>query len=396
MRVSPRLATFLMFVVHGAIFGTWIASIPGTKSSLGATGAAFGLALLAMWLGALIAQQVTGQLLVRVSSRRVLTVTALVFPLLVVLPVAAPSIGLLALSLFVLGYVNSSMDMSMNAHGVALEERGGISIMSGLHAGWSLGGAIGAVGVALAITAGIDPVVEVLFAGVALWLVALLATRHLGTGMVRTASASGIHLPGRAVLPLAGVLIFVAFVMGGLTEWGGVYLDIGAGAEASVAALAYAAFSVGSFGGRIVGDRAKDRIGSIALIRWGAVVTAVSIAVFLLIGEPLVALLGMLTAGVGLANALPQIFGAAGRIPPGGPSLSAVFTTMTLVFIVSPAIIGTSSDAIGITGVFWLFVAASLAIAVIVPRVPVAETNPRFQTRGGDLASAGHDGKAQA
>ena len=33
---------------------------------------------------------------------------------------------------------------------------------------------------------------------------------------------------------------------------------------------------------------------------------------------------------------VPQIFGAAGRIPPGGPSLSAVFTTLTLAFLAGP------------------------------------------------------------
>ena len=95
--MTPRAATFLMFVVNGAIIGTWVASIPGAKSSLGASGAMFGLALLCAALGALVAQQLTGQLLVRDSSQRVLTAAALIFPLLVVLPVIAPSIPALAL-----------------------------------------------------------------------------------------------------------------------------------------------------------------------------------------------------------------------------------------------------------------------------------------------------------
>ena len=55
--MSPRMATFLMFVVHGVVFGTWVASIPGVKSSLDASGAMFGLALMTAWLGALLAQQ---------------------------------------------------------------------------------------------------------------------------------------------------------------------------------------------------------------------------------------------------------------------------------------------------------------------------------------------------
>ena len=71
--MSPRLATFLMFVVNGTVVGTWVAAIPSVKDGLGASGAEFGVALLFAPLGALVAQQITGQLLVRVSSRRLLT-----------------------------------------------------------------------------------------------------------------------------------------------------------------------------------------------------------------------------------------------------------------------------------------------------------------------------------
>ena len=60
------------------------------------------------------------------------------------------------------------------------------------------------------------------------------------------------------------------------------------------------------------------------------------IAAFLIVGNAFVALLGMAVAGVGIANTVPQIFGAAGRIPPHGPSLSAVFTSLTVTFMARP------------------------------------------------------------
>ena len=380
MTMSPRLATFLMFVVNGAVIGTWVASIPTIKRDLGVSDGEFGLALLFAPMGALVAQQITGQLLVRVSSQRLLVVSALAYPLLVVLPIAAPSIPLLILALFVFGYASTTMDVTMNAHGVGLEGSGGKSIMSGLHAGWSLGAVIGSVGVAIALSRAIEPVAEAFLAGILLWLLALAASRFLGTGTTRTESAArGLHLPTRAVLPLAGLIILIAFVEGGLTDWGGIYMDQGVGADESIAALAFAAFSVGLFVGRIGGDWTKDRIGSVRLTQWGMLLAAGSIAAFLLVPDAWVGLVGMVIAGVGIANTVPQIFGAAGRIPPGGPSLSAVFTSLTLTFMAGPAIIGTTSDLIGISGAFWLFVAASVVVAALVPRVPAAETNPRFR-----------------
>jgi len=379
--MTPRLATFLMFVVNGAVVGTWIALIPGIQADLGASATEMGFVLLCAALGALLSQQVTGQLLVRVSSRRMLSATSLVFPLLTVLPVLAPSPPVLAAVMLIFGAFNTSMDVSMNAHGVALETSGGRSIFSGLHAGWSLGGFIGAMAVATAVAVGMDTWQEALLAGLAFWLLALLASRSLGVGSVRTEGASGIHLPSRTVLPIALLIALIALVEGGLSDWGGIYLRQGVGAPAEIAAFAYAALSVGLFVGRMGGDWVKDRIGSTRLIGWGMLLAAGAISAFLFLGSPAVALVGMVVAGIGVANAIPQLFGAAARIPPHGPSLSAAFTFLTLAFMAGPPIIGVTSDALGISAALGLLVIASLVVAAAVPRVPRAETNPRFAAR---------------
>ena len=179
-----------------------------------------------------------------------------------------------------------------------------------------------------------------------------------------------------------GLVVLIAFVEGGLTDWGGVYLGEGLGAEESMTAMAFSALSLGLFIGRMGGDRVKDRIGSVRLIQVGMGGTAVAVVVMLLIGEPIVALIGLAVAGLGLANTVPQIFAAAGRIPPNGPSLSAVFTSLTLAFMVGPPLIGGTADAVGIAGAFTLFAVASLAVMLIAGRVPAAETNPRFRAKG--------------
>jgi MFS family permease len=379
MLMTPRLATLLVFVVNGAVVGTWAALIPGIKTSLGASATEIGMVILVMNAGALVAQQVTGQLLMRMSSQRLLALAIVAYPWLVLLPVLAPSPLVLGLAMMVFGYLNTTVDVAMNAHGVALETRAGKSIVSGLHAGWSFGGVIGSVGVALALRFGLEPIVEVFIAALLLWLVALSAMRFLGEGSLRSVTTGGLHLPTRAVLPLTILIVLIAFIEGGLVDWGGVFLREGIGTEAEVAAYGFAAFSVGLLIGRIGGDRVKDRIGSIRLIQGGMLLTAVAIAAFLVVGTAPVALIGLAVAGIGIANTVPQIFAAAGRIPPHGPSLSAVFTSLTLTFMAGPTIIGITSDATSITTALWLFVAASLAVALMVSRFPAAETNPRFR-----------------
>lgn len=380
--MTPRLATFIVFVINGAVVGTWAALIPSIKDTLAASATEIGIVLLAMNAGALVAQQVTGQLLMRVASERLLTLVLLVYPWLVILPLLAPSVLTLALVMAVFGFLNTTVDVVMNAHGVALETKGGKSILSGLHAGWSFGGILGSLGVALALAIALEPIVEVIVAAAVLWLTGVAVSRFLGHGSVRAEGRGGLHWPTRAVLPLTVLIILIAFVEGGLADWGGVYLSEGVGAEASVAAFAFAALSAGLFVARLFGDWVKDRIGSVRLIQLGMLLTALSIAAFLVVGSPVVALLGLFMAGVGIANVVPQIFGAAGRIAPHGPSLSAVFTSLTLTFMVGPTIIGRAADETGIGVALWLLVAASLVVALMVPRFPAAETNPRFRRTG--------------
>jgi MFS family permease len=237
---------------------------------------------------------------------------------------------------------------------------------------------IGAAAVGVAVALGASRVGEAVLVAVIVWLIALAAGRFLGTGSVKTEGSSGISWPTRAVLPIALMIMLIAFVEGGLSDWGGIYLRRGVGSAEEVAAFAYAALALGLTIGRLGGDRAKDRVGSVKLIQVGMLVTAIAIAIMLLVGDAAVALLGLVVAGIGVANTIPQLFGAAGRIPPYGPSLSTGFTFLTFAFIIGPPLVGATTDAFGVSVALGLFVVASLVAAATITRVPGAETNPNL------------------
>ena len=87
--MSPRLATFLVFAVNGAMMGTWVAHIPWLQDHLGISKATLGLCLLCMAAGAMIAMPLTGLILERRPSASVTRWSALVFCLLLPLPMLA-------------------------------------------------------------------------------------------------------------------------------------------------------------------------------------------------------------------------------------------------------------------------------------------------------------------
>ena len=386
--MSARLATFLIFVVNGAMIGTWLGQIPWIATNLDVSKTQVGIALLCSSGGALVSMTLTGQLLTRFPSRTLIIVGALTFPLMSAFPVLAPSLPALAVGMLLFGALNGIMDVSMNAHGVALERAMGRPIMSSMHAAWSLGGLLGAAGVAIAAFAGVEPPVAAATTTVVLVMLALVAIPSLGPGAVGTREGGArISLPSRAVLPLGLLGVLAAIIEGGIGDWAGLYLDQDLGMDAGIAALGFTVFALGLTIARLAGDRINTRYGAGKLLRGGMVVVAVTLGVVLLSANPFVALVGLVIMGAGVANAIPLMFSAGGHIQPSGPSLAAVFTMCYTAFLAGPPVVGFIADHIGLPPTMGLLVGFAVIAAVVAPRVPGIDASNQLE--GAAAAVAG-------
>ena len=349
------------------MIGTWVAHIPWLQGELEVSKATIGVCLLCMAVGALVAMPLTGQILERRSSAAVTRATALAFCLLLPVPLLAPGPPALGVLLLVFGAANGAMDVAMNAHGVAVERGLGRPILSSLHGGWSVGGFAGAGAAAVAASVGVDARVESLVAGLVLWLVALAVTTRLGHVSAPSAAGEGrgFARPSRGVL-LLGVLCFLTMTIeGAIADWSGIYLRRDLGTGAAVAATGFAGFSLGMAGARLAGDWLNERLGVGRLLRGGMALVAAALGAALLIGEPGTSVIGFALVGLGIANAVPLLFSAAGRVPPSGPSLAAVFTVGYMGFVVGPPAIGVLGDTIGLPQTLGLLCFAAFVVAVL-------------------------------
>jgi len=363
--MSPRLATFLVFSVNGAMIGTWVAHIPWLQDHLGISKATLGLCLLCMAAGALVSMPLTGHLIDRRPSATVTRSTTLVFCLMPALPLLATSPYMLGAILFVFGASNGAMDVAMNAHGVSIQKELDRPIMSSLHGGWSVGGFAAAGLVAVAAAAGLDPRVESLFVGVALLLLSLWITRRLGAANAHSSAGHGLALTTRPVILIGALCFLVMLTEGAIGDWSGIYLRQDAGASAAGAAMAFTGFSLGMAIARLGGDVVNARIGAGRLLRAGTALVAIALGGVLLIGEMVPAVIGFALCGLGIANAVPLLFSAAGRIHPPGPSLAAAFTLGYTGFVVGPPVIGLLSDQVGLSRTLALLVLAPVTVAVL-------------------------------
>jgi MFS family permease len=346
--VTPRWATTGVFFVNGAGVGTLLPHIPYLQERLDLTKSVIGLCLLAAAIGSLTAMPIVGQVLDRRPTRSIIRVATCVYTASLVLPLLAPSPVLLAAALCLFGAGNGTMDVAMNAHGTALEREAGRPILSSLHAGWSIGGVAGSAGASLALAADFDPRVYVAVAAAVLFVAGTWFASRIGAAAVQSERGGAFVLPSRGVLLLGLLGVLGLLVEGSMNDWSPLYLRQDLGASPGMAAAGFATFSAGMATGRLVGDALVRRFGFEAVLRGGAALATVALAGFLLAGSIAVTLPGLFLVGLGVANAVPLLFSAAGRTEAPGPAVAAVATMGYSAFLGGPPLIGFLADQIGL------------------------------------------------
>jgi fucose permease len=369
--MTPRWATTGVFVVNGAAIGAWIAQIPWVQERFDLSKSAMGLVIVGMAIAVILALPVAGQAIVRHGSERIVWVGGIALVLAINLPVLAPHPVLVAAGLFVLGASSATQDVAMNSHGVKVEKDLHKPIMSSLHAGWAFGGMAGAAFSAACSALGLDPRVTVAITSVLLFALLYASASRIGHGSAAAGEETpGFTLPSRGVVLLAVLCLLVMVTEGAMADWGGLYLRQNLGASAALAALAYSFFTAGMTVGRVAGDWINHRIGAVALLRWGALLTGIPLGAMLLIGQPAVALAGLFLVGLGVANGVPLMFSAAGRQPdtPPGPGIAAVSSMGSLGFLAGPPVIGVLADAVSLPWALSLLILGAVVVFALARR----------------------------
>jgi MFS family permease len=366
---AARGAVTAVFFINGALFGSLVARMPAIRDHAGVTNGELGLALACVAAGAVVAMPVAGALAARHGSRGVTRGALGLSSVAVLLPVLATSLPALAAAFLLMGLAMGSLDVTMNAHGVAVERRYGRPILSGFHAAFSFGGLAGAATAATAAAAALDLQLHVGLVALASLAVGLAWSRRF---LPAEEDAGGAEIPVLARPPrrlwaLGAVAFSCLLVEGAAADWSAVYVRDELSTGAATAATAYVAFSLTMAVGRLLGDRLVERFGPVALVRWGGLVAAGGFGAGLAAGAVPGALLGFAALGAGLAAVIPVVFRAAGSTPGISPgmALAAVSSTGYLGFVAGPPLIGSVAEAVGLPAALTLLVALGVVVAAL-------------------------------
>ncbi|MGK5173638.1 MFS transporter [Geodermatophilus sp. CPCC 205761] len=366
-----RLAVAALFVLDGAVFGSWAARVPDVAQQVGAGHSTLGIALLCLSVGALACMQVTGALCARLGAGLVSAVAAVLVCVAVVLPGLAASVPALCAALLVFGAATGMVNVAANALGVSVEARVGRPLLSGLHAGFSFGGLAGALlgGVASAVAGVAVHLVAVACVGLLLtaWAAPALVGADAAADVRRVTGAAPERRRPTAALVVLGVIAgCTAYGEGALTDWGALLLRTDLSATPLLAAGGYAGFSLAMACGRLAGNRLVLALGERRLLIGGALLAAVGVTAAVTTASLPVALAGFVLVGLGLANIFPLAIARAGVL--GGARGIALATTVGYTGLLGgPPAIGLLAEHLGLSVAIGTVALLALVAAGLVP-----------------------------
>ncbi|WP_431677628.1 MFS transporter [Kitasatospora sp. KL5] len=386
---AARLALTAFFAIDGFLFAAWVVRIPDVRAQVHASHSALGLALLCISAGAVATMALVGRLCVRYGSRKVTVGSLALLSLAVPLPAHTHSVAALGAVLLLFGAGYGAANVSMNSAAVDLVARLRRPVMPSFHAGYSLGGLLGAaVGGLLAGTfsaawalalGGVLGLAVTAAAGAVLLrdrdgdapapaVTAATATAARGAG---APAAAPRH--ARLLVVLLGLTaLFTAYGEGALADWATLHLTDDVHASAGTAAAGYAAFAFAMTAGRVSGTWLSIRLGATRVMLLGGLTAATGMMVAALAPSVTVVLGGFVLVGIGLANIFPLAIGRAGAT--GGPQGVATASALGYAgMLIGPPVIGFLADAVGLPlALTSVAAAAALAgvLALVVGRRP--------------------------
>jgi fucose permease len=318
---SAVLATYAVFIISGIAFASWASRIPQVRDRLHLDPAGLGLVLLGIAAGSVIALPLSGVIIGHFGSRWTVRTTGL----LVAVALAVVSLGYLlgvvpvVIGLFLFGLGLGAWDVAMNVQGALAERRLGRAIMPRFHAGFSVGTVAGAligagmVALQVPVAAHLLGVAVLVGVGIPLAVRGFLpddVEQHTADDHAeqdpRASRWKALHAWREPRTLLIGLFVLAfAFAEGTGNDWIGIALIDGYGTSAAVGTLGFATFLAAMTAGRWFGPRSLDRHGRVIVIRVLTVICLAGVVLFAFGTHVVVAFIGAILWGVGLALGFP-------------------------------------------------------------------------------------------
>ena len=380
-RLSParmRIMVTIFFFVSGFGFSTWASRIPTIQQELHLNEAQLGVVLFALPIGLMATLPVTGMLLSRRDSRKVMQFGAMCFNLMLCGIGFATHTWQLVIALVCFGSSRNLLNISVNAQSIGVQALYDKSIIARFHAVWSLAGFGGAAVGSMMVSLGVPPSWHFLFVGVVLTGLCLYA--YPGTLPQQPKARERrpwFALPDKT-LAKYGLISFASMACEGtMFDWSGIYFRKAVHADAKVATMGFVVYMTAMTLGRLTGDRLANRYGIRTMLSYSGILIGTGLLLATLLPFPWTAGLGFVLTGFGVSCVIPMVFSMAGRSAgmSSGSAIASVSTVGYLGFLVVPPLVGSVAQLAGLRGAYGMMAGFGLLITVLV-RLTLGDERP--------------------
>ena len=348
--VKANRAVATIFAIAGAVFGSWASRIPSLKNQLDIEAAELGGVLLVLAMASVLSFPISGRWIDIYGPAKVTRYLALSTLITLVLISFATSLWGLALCVAFFGASLGALDVSMNGWGAEIERQGSKSIMSSLHAYWSLfaglGGAFGFAAIQLELSVLEHFMIVGLFMGV----LAIPSSRVNWGGSAIQEGSPVFAWPKKHLLFVGFLMFGAALAEGAVADWAAIFVIERFHITEAIALSSFVIFSFAMFVSRMFADGLVDRYGAVSVCCIGGCLATAGIGMILLVPDFRIALMGFLLLGLGLAPVFPLGCARAANdshVTPG-QGLASVATLGYGGIMLGPAVIGFAAQHLGI------------------------------------------------
>jgi MFS family permease len=369
-----RIGVSTFYFIQGLSFATWASRIPDIKDALHLSDGALGSILFALPLGQLAAMALSGFLVSRFGSRRILSIAACLYPAVLLLLGSVTTAWQLGLALLFFGICGNLSNISLNTQGVGVERLYRRSIMASFHGVWSMAGFAGGVISTYMVAKHIPPFTHFCIIYAIAFLLMLLARKlmlprdaHSGQKEKKKVFVK----PDRYIVTL-GIIAFACMICEGtMFDWSGIYFEKIVQAPKDMTRLGYVAFMFTMTAGRFTADYLVTRFGVHRILRMSGLFIITGMMLAILFPYVSTATLGFLIVGIGTSSVVPMAYSLAGRskkmLP--GVALASVSSIGFLGFLIGPPIIGFISELSNLRVSFALIALLGLGTTIMSGRI---------------------------
>lgn len=364
-----RIALSIFFFVQGLIFASWASRIPDIKLKFHLNDAELGSLLFALPAGQMAGMALSGYLVSRFGSRLMLLIGVVMYPGMLILLGAAPTLPLLVTALTIFGLCANLINIAANTQAISVEALYRKSIMASFHGLWSLAGFTGGlIGGFMAAHKQTPFVHYCIIFGLTMILALLSGPYLLPRDASRNNKKTSIFVkPDRNII-LLGMITFACMICEGtMFEWSGVYFQQIVHAPAALVGLGFTAFMSTMAGGRFAADYFITRFGVKRMLQISGVTILTGLLTAVILPTLIPTTIGFLLVGLGVASVVPMTYSLAGRsrtIQPG-VALAMVSSIGFLGFLLGPPLIGFVAEAFGLRWSFTLIAVLGLGTTLL-------------------------------